>query len=82
MPWNQNVISGYIYEICYDLFASGAYMITNGWLLLVFVSICLHHQAFYKMFHRKIRELNEPDRCENDEQFLCNLIQFQNTARG
>lgn len=76
LPWNQETLVGYIGEIWFDVIVSESYFITNGAILLLFMSICLHHQAFYRMFEKSVQELDHFDSKRNDEELLCNLIRF------
>lgn len=50
---NQQFL-GYFYEACYSIIVGQAFLIANGTLVIFFVSICFHHQAFYRMFNRSI----------------------------
>lgn len=54
-----------------DVYASESFT-----LLLFFVSICLHHRAFYRMFKHWIDKRNRQQRNDSDEMFLCDLIRF------
>lgn len=76
LPWNQTTLHGYLGEagsitIFGDVYASECFT-----LLMFFVSICLHHQAFYKMFKHWIDQRNRQERNNSDEVFLCDLIRF------
>lgn len=57
-----------------------AYLLTNGAFLLFFISLCLHHRAFEKMFRHFLREYDDPSTEEPkkkiDAKFLCDLIRF------
>lgn len=52
------------------------YLVTNGSLLLLFISICLHHLSFYKMFRDEARKLDYRDKDRNDAEHLRKLIRF------
>lgn len=67
---------GYFGEIVAINLGCAAYVIASGAVLLLFISICFHHQAFFKIFEHSI---NASKRC--DKKFLFNLIRFQITAR-
>lgn len=71
LPWNQTTILGYFGEICFTVIASETYLIVTGVFLILFISICNHHQAFYDIFKQSINECNR-----HDEKFIRGLIQF------
>lgn len=54
------------------------YMIGNGVILLLFVSICFHHQAFLNIFAQKIdrRDHHRHAVDQNDQQFIIDLIRL------
>lgn len=56
-------------------------MITNGTILLLFIAMCLHHRAFYKMYAHSLRELDHVDEKRNDRIVLCELIEFHGMAK-
>lgn len=45
-------------------------------ILLVFISMCIHHQAFYGMLEFSIDEWNRRDKHPDDEEFLLDLVRF------
>lgn len=76
LPWDQSTPIGYFYKISFDTLVGVTYLVSNGALLVLFVSICLFHQAFSKMFEHSLRKLGESGGDHNDEELLCQLIQF------
>lgn len=58
LPWNQDTIIGYISEICVVIASGQCYLIINGAAIVLFVSICRHHEAFYKMIKHDIQEMD------------------------
>lgn len=76
LPWDQETFLGYIGEMVVSMICMEGYLIDNGALLLLFISMCLHHQAFYRMFRNSLCKLNRPDKRRNDKEHLCNLIRF------
>lgn len=77
MPWDQSEIPlGYAGDLFVEVLIGEAYMIFNGSFLLLFISICLHHQAFYKIFQIALRKLDFSDANRSDETTLCQLIRF------
>lgn len=81
LPWDQTTPVGYGSELILDLPIGFSCMVVNGVFLLLFVSICQHHQAFYKMFKYSINNSKRSDganRC--DAKFICDLIDFYNSV--
>lgn len=58
-----------------------SYLVFNGTTLLLFVSICLHHRAFRRLFQSLLNRLDEPEKSRSDQEILRNLIEFQITAK-
>lgn len=82
LPWNQSDLLGYFFEICFGLYNFEAYFIASGALLLLFISICWHHQAFYKMIQHTANKLELPDQNRNDkDQIIRKLITFHISAK-
>lgn len=75
-PWDQNTPIGYLFEISFSTSAGECYFIINGAVLLIFISVCLHHQAFYQMFLHSINEFDRLQNKRNGKQHLCELIKF------
>lgn len=76
LPWNQSTPHGYALEIAFDLYHGWTYMLSNGALLFLFISICLHHKSFYKIFRNEAKKLNYRDRHRNDADHLRKMIEF------
>lgn len=76
VPWNQSTLSGYIGEENFICYCGGTYMVSDGVILLLFISICTHHQAFYDVFANTIDQWNRRDANQNDEQFIFDLMRF------
>lgn len=81
-PWNQQTAIGYACEIVFSFISGDAYFITNGALLLLFISMCWTHEAFYKMFVHLTRELDHFDNNRNDAEHLAKLIRFHVETKG
>lgn len=75
-PWNQDTVIGYIIELIFQLLNSEGYFLFNGAILLLFISMCFHHQAFYKMFKFYVHQLNERNEDRDDREYLADLIRF------
>lgn len=76
LPWNQETLFGYFSEICISMICIEAYLIDNGELLLLFISMCLHHQAFHRMFQNSLKKLDRINKNRNNEEYICGLIRF------
>lgn len=74
-PWNQTTFLGYSGEVVGITIFGNEYSAILFVLVFLFVSICLHHQAFAKMFKLWVYEWNRHGDA-NAEKFLCNLIRF------
>lgn len=82
-PWNQETAIGYLYEICYDLIIVEIYWVCNGSLLVLFVSICLHFQAFYEMFEQMTNnQFNSTEDFQNYQQSIQKLHLFQKSIKA
>lgn len=81
LPWNLTIQTGYYYEICYDAFMGDSYLFANGTMLLLFISICLHHNKFAKRFSYSLGKLNNANRVCNDKDVLCELIDFHTSVK-
>lgn len=76
LPWNQSTYIGYVDEMSFSIFTTQAYFLVDGVVMLLFISICLCYQSFYKMLKNSIRMRNQFDGNRFDHKFLCDLIRF------
>lgn len=74
LPWDQQTLTGYTAELCFVALFIGIYLISNGSFSILFVSICLHHQTYYKIFQQSMLEFNHPN--ENHKELLRKLVLF------
>lgn len=81
LPWNQSTPMGYVGELCFSIWVGFGYFFANGAFLLLFISMCLHHQAFYGMFRHLVEKLKRPKKNRCDAQFLCDLVRFYISKR-
>lgn len=81
LPWDQSTLFGYVLEMFVVIYEGQTYMISNGVFLLFFISICCHHQAFYRMFKHSMTKLDHHDANRNDKRFLCDVIRFHASVR-
>lgn len=72
---------GYIGEITVDIDLAETYYTTNGTFLLLFISICLQHQAFYKMYQYSVSKWDQAGKDGSYEKFLRNLIRSHITTK-
>lgn len=78
LPLDQSTVKGYLVETVHMLIAGDVYFVMNGVTLVLFISICIHHGAFYKIFNRLIDEWNFCDANHHlvDTMFIRNLVRF------
>lgn len=83
LPWNQETLLGYFAEMVFYIYTAGTFFIAMAMLLLPFISICWHHQAFYKVFRHSLRQMDSPDAVEgqDNEEQLVRLIRFHATIK-
>lgn len=81
LPWDQSTPHGYFADVLFCIASGECYLIINGTLLILFVSICWHHQAFYERFRHSVLELNYPRNKSNANEILCELIRFHTTVK-
>lgn len=67
LPWNQTTFMGYVGELALSIPAGFGYWFVNGTFLLLFISICTHHQAFCEMLGHSVEKLNRSDGDENSQ---------------
>lgn len=82
LPYYQATLIGYCGECCFSAIAVFATLAVNGSFLILFFSICLHHQAFSQMMHHSIVKFNRDNEKErNSAEFLCKMIRFHITVK-
>lgn len=60
---------------------SGTYLLVNGIVLALFISLCVHHEAFFDIFNHLVSECDYRDVNRRNESFLCNLVRFHVTIK-
>lgn len=76
-PWNQATMLSYIVDILiFHNIASVSYFTTSASLILLFVSICLHHSAFYKRLQYTLDESKTLKNHQNMDKIIRNVIEF------
>lgn len=76
LPWDQRRPLGYFGEFALSSAVAQTYVLANGSYILLFISICRHHQAFSKMFKHFAQSLIHSEKHPNDERILRDLIEF------
>lgn len=80
LPWDQTTLLGYFMETIYSNLILQAYYFYNGAVLIPFISICTHHQAFAKVFRHLLQELERSD--ENGRAgHIRKIIHFHNAIK-
>lgn len=81
LPWDQSKLSGYVAEKCLDLLIGGTYFLPLAAVLLLFISLCLHHRTFHQMFDHKLLQMGKLNRAQNEKELICFLIRFHTTVK-
>ncbi|XP_055305901.1 odorant receptor 22c-like [Sitodiplosis mosellana] len=76
LPWDQETLMGFGFATCFDLFGADSYFISNGSLLLLFISMCLHHEAFLKRFQQEMSKFDHTLENTKHRDILCKLVRF------
>lgn len=76
-PWNQNTYFGYFNEIFISSIAGGFYLLMDGAILVLFISMCMQLRAFHGIIKQRIDNWKFIERNRDcDEKFICSLIDF------
>ena len=82
VPWNQNTILGYFAEEFSAAYCGAMFLLLNGVILLLFISICVNHRAFHKMVEHFIEKWSSIDSNSiEDEQFIRDLLKFHTSIK-
>lgn len=81
MPWNCETPFGYFWEMVFSFTTGQTYIFTNGLIILLFIAMCLHHQAFSDMFGHSLHKLDFEDEIQNDRKLIRELIEFHSMAK-
>lgn len=76
LPWNQHTLTGYFAELFYSVVASFIFILVMAVLLLLFISVCGYHCAFYDMYHELLDRWDYSDQNANHQEHLANVIRF------
>lgn len=76
LPYNQTTPLGYFGDVVASIAIGQGYLITSGSIMILFISICLHHRTFFNMFQHFTRKLDQSNRNQSDHECLCHLIRF------
>lgn len=81
LPWDATTPSGYFWEIFLSTVYIETYYTVNGPVLLIFVSICMHNQAFYEMFSHSVREMDDLRDARMEKMHIFYLVRFHVTIK-
>lgn len=81
LPWDSTTPSGYFWEIFLSTVYIETYYTVNGPVLLLFVSICMHNQAFYQMFSHAVREMDDLHDVRKEKAHIFYLVRFHVTIK-
>lgn len=75
-PFNTQTNIGYFFEIILSISCGAVYVLANGLILTLFISMCWNHLAFHRMFRHFIKKIENNDNGQNNAENLANLIKF------
>lgn len=81
LPWDQETFIGYIAEIICIVVTDEGYLLTSGSILLLYISMCLHHRAFYEMFRHLLRTREHQNRVKNQLEWIYDVIRFHSSVK-
>lgn len=77
LPWDQMTLRGYFGEIGFSLGIVAASLTSNNMFLVLFVSICFFHRAFYEIFEHLIEKFKwQSGQDQSGQRLIYNLIRF------
>lgn len=76
LPWDQTTLVGYVKELGFLIATGFGFFSCYAAFLLLFISICQHHQAFYKMIKHSVNKLKRSDQNRCGPKFLRDLMRF------
>lgn len=68
-------------ELCVSIAGGGTCSIIFGTLLIVYISICFHHQAFYEIYSHLVRKFDRLELNQNRQKNICELVRFHVMAK-
>lgn len=75
LPWDQTSLFGYVGEIIYDIAIAVAYIIAISFIVF-FIALCQHYHAFYQIYERLVRKLDNCNGIKEKNVRLCSAIRF------
>ena len=78
LPWDQTTLLGYFGELMVIIAILLAYFTPTNTLLILFISMCFYHRAFYEIFKHTIDQFErqtDDDKCESKS--INDLIRFR-----
>lgn len=81
MPWNQSTNIGYSVEVTLSISDPEFYMVSNGVFLLLFVSLCQHHRAFYEIVEFTTRKIGIEENYESNAYLFGDIVKIHAAAK-
>lgn len=81
LPFNQSTYWGYFGETTFNTITCGAFFIVNGTVMVLFISICLYHKAFYEVFEHSLKNLDSRSKVRRSESIICGIIRFRSSTQ-
>lgn len=81
LPWDTQTPLGYFNEILFSIGVCVVYLVMTGTIILTFVSLCLYHRAFYRIFPHSLRKIDNSGNGHEQKELLIELIRFHNSAK-
>lgn len=79
--WNQTTPLGYSVETFVGVSASAFYFFFDGLFLLLFISLCFQHQAFYEIFAYSMHKMDITNNQQQKKLLLSELVEFHVTVK-
>lgn len=73
LPWDQTTLWGYFSEVVSLIGVIIGYFIPISTILMLFVSMCLYHRAFYEIFEHSIDQFQQQNNGESPIEDQCEM---------
>lgn len=81
VPWNQSTLFGFFEDVLFCIIVAEAVFLFNGAFILLFISICWHHQAFDQMLQHSLIKFEHFNKKRDVKELICNFVNFHNAAK-
>lgn len=81
LPWNQSTPIGYSVEITLSISDPEFYMVSNGVFLLLFISLCQHHRAFYDIIEYTTRKIGKKESYQSNAYLFGDIVEIHTAAK-